>query len=226
MSRTILCLLIAATFVSAAARADTIIMKNGETLEGKELSRDNASLELEVKFGTVRVPLDKILRIEVETPEQAEAREAKEAEEKEYAAQMKEEGKVLYKGEWMEEKEKIAAEKKVAAAKKKKADERAAAKKKAEELAAKKKAEEEKRLAELQKQQQRLDDDWDARDARFAERHGGRNGRGGRNNNNYNNNYNNNNSRYNDYNPYRGSSVLGGNIDQMIQNYTRGGGRR
>jgi len=136
----------------ASLRADTVVMKGGQTLEGEVVSEDEKGIELKVEVGTMRVPKSRILRIEEDTPEKIAERENKAADERELAEQMKEEGKVKYKGKWVTEDEKKAAEDKVAAAKKKKEQERAAAKKKADEEA-KRKAEEDKRFAQQQQQQ-------------------------------------------------------------------------
>ena len=73
------------------------------------------------------IPKNKILRLEVDTPEMIAAREQKEAEAKELAEKMRAEGKVLYKGKWVTEAEKAADEAKLAEAKKKRDEARAAA---------------------------------------------------------------------------------------------------
>jgi hypothetical protein len=141
-------LAVCALLFSGFVFADTVILNNGQQLEGKVLKRTEAGIELQVAFGTMFVSADKILRIEADTPEAVAAREKKTQAEREFAAKMREEGKVEHKGRWVTEKEKAAEEEKLAAAKKKKDEERAAAKKKAEEaLAAKKKADEERQLA-------------------------------------------------------------------------------
>jgi len=137
----------------AFLRADTVVMKSGQTIDGKIISEDDRAIELEVEYGTMRVPRSRILRIEEDTPEKIKEREDKAAEQQELADKMKEEGKVLYKGKWVTEQEKKAAEDKATAAKKKKEKERADAKKKADEEA-KRKAEEDKKLAQQQQNQQ------------------------------------------------------------------------
>ncbi|HYF51280.1 MAG TPA: hypothetical protein VEJ63_17835 [Planctomycetota bacterium] len=139
---------------SLSLQADTVVLKTGQSMDGKVLKQDDNGIELEVEYGTILIAQDKILRIEAETPEMAEAREKKEAEKREFADKMRAEGKVPYKGKWVTEKEKKADEEKIAAAKKKKAEE-LAAKRKAQEEADKKKREEEERLAaERERQQQ------------------------------------------------------------------------
>jgi hypothetical protein len=142
-------LLLVSAFCAGVARADTVVMKTLEVIEGKILKQNADFLELQVEFGTMRVPTDKILRIEADTPEILAQREARAAAIKEQDAKAQAEGKVKYKGKWVTPDEKSADEAKIAAAKKKRDDERAAAKKKAEEeVAARKKKEE----AELQQQ--------------------------------------------------------------------------
>ena len=56
-----------------ALHADTVVMKTGVTMEGEKVGEDDLSYELKVEYGTVRVPKDKILRIEQPTPEEAAA---------------------------------------------------------------------------------------------------------------------------------------------------------
>ena len=127
--------------------ADTVVFKNGEALEGKIVKKDDKGVELEVEYGTMLVPVEKILRIEEDTPEKIKAREDKLAADKALAEQMKAEGKIQYKGKWVTEEEKKADETKLADARKKKAEERAAKLKKEQELAAKAKEEEAKAIA-------------------------------------------------------------------------------
>src|SRR5205823_12608140 len=109
-----------------------IIFKSGEELDAVIVERDEEKLKVQVDYGTMLVPLEKVRRIDPETPEKAEARAKKLAAEKEEAERMRAEGKVKFKGEWVDEDVKKAAESKIAAAKakKKEADEAAAAKKK------------------------------------------------------------------------------------------------
>ena len=132
--------------VCGAAHADTVVMKTLETLDGKVLSTNDDFVELQVEFGTMRVPLEKILRIEADTPELKAAREATLAQEREFAAKMLAEGKVPYKGKWVTPEEKAADEARLAALKKQKEEEK---KKKEAELAAKK-------AQELKQRQQAL----------------------------------------------------------------------
>jgi len=190
-----------------AVRADTMIMKNGETLEVKVLSEDGKAVEVEVvtdkaEHSVMRVPRSRILRIEEDTPEKIEARETKAAEEKDLAERMKDEGKVLYKGKWVTEEEKKKAEAKLAAAKKKRDEERAKAKKEAE-VAAKRKEEEDKRQQQdLARQNQNNNSSGNDRQDRFNQRHwrdgtefnnnqGGYSSSANSNRNNYSNNSNN-----------------------------------
>ena len=222
----LLCAALALTFT--AARADTVIMKTGQLMEATELSRDDKSVEFEVKFGTMRVPLDHILRIEKDTPEKIAAREKQEEADLELAEKMKEEGKVIYKGKWITEQEKKKEEEKAAAEKKKKDEARLAAKKKAEEESKRKKQEEEKRLADLQRQQQTQQNQFeDERAQRYMARHGGTDAY---NENRYDNNddrdVNRNRNKMNRYmnnnNSTRsGGGILNGNFDQMIRNNGR-----
>lgn len=144
-------LLLLSSLCAATARADTIVMKTLEVIEGKILKQTADFLELQVEFGTMRVPQDKILRIESDTPEIIAQREARASAAKEADAKAQAEGKVKYKGKWVTPDEKAADEAKIAAAKKKRDEERAAAKKKAEEEAA---ALKKKQEAELQQQKQ------------------------------------------------------------------------
>ena len=200
-------------------RADTIVMKSGLTMEGEKVGENDDSYEIKVEHGTVRVEKDKVARIEQPTPEELAEKEEKDAEEKELADQMKDEGKIKYKGKWVTEKEKEADEKKVAEAKKKKETQKAEAKKKMEAEAKKKKEADEKRLAEKQKaddlaaKQNQFED---PRAARFAARHSRDDQYNANNgyNNNTNNNYNNNNSMLN-------SLRNGSNLLNNYQQYGR-----
>jgi len=162
----------------SAVRADTMIMKNGESLEVKVLSEDGKAVEVEVvtdkaEHSVMRVPRSRILRIEEDTPEKIAARETKAAEEKDLAERMKDEGKVLYKGKWVTEEEKKKEEAKLAAAKKKRDEERAKARKEAE-VAAKRKEEEEKRRQQEMQQQATANSqlqNLNSRAARFEQQH-------------------------------------------------------
>lgn len=216
-----------AALVFSTAHADTVIMKTGTLLEAEEVTRDDSTVEFKVEFGTVRVAIDNILRIEKDTPEQIALKEKKAADAKELAEQMKEEGKVQYKGKWVTEKEKADEEKKVAEAKKKKQKEREESAKKAEAEAKKKKDAEQKRLADAQKANSNNNGGFDdVRADRFAARHGGSSNHNGRNGSSY-NRYNDNNNGYNGYgnNSYGnnyGSYVNTGAIDQLLGGYRRG----
>ncbi|HEY3322886.1 MAG TPA: hypothetical protein VGP72_20700 [Planctomycetota bacterium] len=163
--------------LSGVLRADTIVMRTGQIMDGEKLSEDDNSYEVKVQFGTLRIPKDKVLRIDPETEEQKADRERKAQEAEELAEEMKAEGKVLYKGKWVTEKEKKVAEDKAAAEKKKKAEKVAAERKKKEEEA-KKKAEDEKRLAQQQQQNllrngQLIDQRNEGYNARHNRSHGG-----------------------------------------------------
>jgi hypothetical protein len=129
--------------VCVSLRADTVVMKNLEALHG-DLVKDTPDwIELRVEYGTLKIPRDKILRIETDTPEMLAEREVKAAKEKEFTDKMISEGKVKYHNKWVTPAEKAADEKKIADAKKKRDEEVAAAKKKAAEaLAAQKKEQE------------------------------------------------------------------------------------
>ena len=193
--------------ISAPLFADTIIFISGEELEATILERDETKLKVEVAYGTLLVPLVRVKRIDVDTPEQAEQRAKKRAEEKEFAERMKAEGKVHYKGEWVDEEVKKAVDAKLAEVKAKKKEAELAAKKKEAEVAAKKKAQE---LIAQQKAQQ---------DQQTA-------------NNNFNNNYNNsNNSRNDRYNNNNNTINNGGsqnynnnNVNSAFQSFGNGVG--
>lgn len=148
-----LCLALA---TAGVLRADTIVMKTGQKLDGKIVSSNGETVEIEVEYGTMRVPQALILSVEQQSPEQIAAREEEKAQEKEHAAMMRAEGKVLYKGKWIDAEEKEEIEAKQAAEKKKKDEEKAAAKKKKDEELAKKKEEERKRLEEEQRRREQI----------------------------------------------------------------------
>jgi len=186
--------------------ADTVVLKSGQALDGKILKNDAAGIELEVEYGTV-------LRIEAETPELSEAREKKAVESRELADKMRADGKVLYKGKWVGEKEKKAEDDKIAATKKKKADE-VAAKRKAQEESDRKKREE----------NQRLTDERVKQDDQLAQQNGRRNARDGRSTRNTRANAG---DQIDDssferlQNTLRRAGVNGGQIDQVINNTRR-----
>ncbi len=151
---------------AASLRADTVVFHTGEELEGKILEKDEFTIKLEVETGTVLVPMDKVRRIDADTPEKIAEREKRKAEADDLAAKMKDEGKVLYKGKWVTEEAKKSAEDKVAADKQKKKEAADAAKKKAEEAAAKAKEEAAKLAAAAAK-----DPNQNSRENRFSRRH-------------------------------------------------------
>lgn len=185
-------LLCAATLATPALFADTIIMKSGQTMEGKILSSNGESVEVEVEFGTLRIPASMIKSVEQLTPEQIAAREEEKAQEKELVESMRAEGKVLYKGKWVDAEEKEAALKEIAEEKKKKDEAKAAAKKKKEEELAKKKDEEQKRLAEEQRRREQLANEngrYDPRAERFDRGRRNRNDDTATNNNSIDNSY-------------------------------------
>jgi hypothetical protein len=150
-----LCLL--SLLLCSALRADTVVMRNLEALHGDLLKETPDWIELRVEYGTLKIPREKILRIETDTPEMIAEREAKAAKEKEFTDEMLAEGKVKYKGKWVTPAEKAADEKKIADEKKKKEAEIAEAKKKAAELVAQKKKEEQLAL-EQEKAQEKIDE--------------------------------------------------------------------
>lgn len=127
--------LLFALFAMAALRADTVVFVNGRELEGKVLQRDENSIRFEVDSGVVVIPMSRVKRVDMDTPQQAEERERKKVAAQEFAARMKEEGKILYKGQWLPEEEVRAQERLVVA--KRKAREAEEAAKKAEEAARK-----------------------------------------------------------------------------------------
>ena len=156
----------AAVAICFTAHADTIVFKSGEAMEGDVLKQDEAKLQLKVTYagpdgadrtGTLDIPMEKILRIDKDTPEMIKEREEKAAADKELALKMKDEGKVRYRGKWVSEDEKKKEESKLADDKKVKQDKLAAAHKKAAEVAAAKKAEADKLQAAALAQQQKDD---------------------------------------------------------------------
>lgn len=171
-------LLLPALAMGLSLRADTIVFKNGQTLDGKVIKKDDVNVELEVKFGTMLVPVAKILAIEEDTPEKILEREAREAEEKELAEQMKADGKVKHKGKWITEAEKEQQEQKAKEERKKRDAAREQERKKAEQEAARKKQDAEKKKQELAKQyqqwvqQQQQQQQQDFMADRFNSRHG------------------------------------------------------
>ncbi len=154
-------------FSIASLRADTIIFKNGDELEGQVLEKDENALTLKVEYGTILVPMSRVKKIEADTLEKVEERAKKRAVAAELAAQMKEDGKVLYKGEWITEEEKKAKEDKIAAAKKKKKESEDEARKKAAETVTKAKLAAEQAAAQLSQNQATTN----TRDDRFSQRH-------------------------------------------------------
>jgi hypothetical protein len=147
--------------VAAGVSADTVVLKTGQTIEGTVISNDDKGVVLEVTFGKMLITQDKILRIDEETAESLAVREKDAEEKRAFAARMKDEGKVPYKGKWVSAKEKQDDEDKLAAAKKKKEADIAA--KKAQDDAAKKRQEAE-RLAARQIPQQPVVDNDNSRD--------------------------------------------------------------
>ena len=178
------------------ARADIIIFKNGDELDGNIIEKTDVAIKLEVSVGTMLIPMERVLRIDKETaPEQIEARRKKKEEADAFAKKMKEEHMVLYKGEWVDEDEKAADLKKIA-----------------EERKAKKDAEEAKRKAdELAAAAQKLKDDA----AQMANNNNNQNNR----NNRFNNNHNTMSSygQWHQQQPYGGGSSFGGS-----SNYNNG----
>jgi len=142
--------------LTGSLHADTIVMKTGQKMDGKIVSSNGETVEIEVEYGTMRVPANLILSVEQDTPEIIAAREEEKAQDKEHAAMMRAEGKVLYKGKWIDEAEKEEIETKLAVEKKKKDEEKAAAKKKKDEELAKKKEEVRKQLEEEQKRREQI----------------------------------------------------------------------
>jgi len=131
-------------------------MKTGQKVEGKVVSSNGETVEIEVEYGTMRVPAALILTVEQDAPEAIAAHLEEKAHDKEHAAMMRAEGKVLYKGKWIDETEKEEIEAKHAVEKKKKDEEKAAAKKKKDEELAKKKEEDRKKAEEEQKRRDQL----------------------------------------------------------------------
>src|SRR5437868_6638598 len=119
-----------------SACADIIVFKTGDELEGQILEKTDEVIKLGVEHGTILIPMDRVLRIDLETAEKAETGKKKKEGEAAEAKKMKEEGMVKYKGEWVTEEDKKAAEDKLADERKKK-KEIADAKRKADEAVAK-----------------------------------------------------------------------------------------
>jgi outer membrane biosynthesis protein TonB len=213
-----------ALLLSPAAHADTIFMRDGHTLEGRVLSSNGETLELEVEYGTMRVPVRLVEKIEAETPEKKAAREEAEAGKREFEENMRAEGKVKYKGGWVTPEEKAAAEEKIAEAKRKREEQKLAEKKKKEEEE-KKRAEEQRRLAEqAAREQERLAPENNGRDNGRADRFARNNDRRNR-NDNYDNNGNTSNN--NDYNRRTSTNnpnynrTNNGNYNNNDRNYNR-----
>lgn len=74
-----------------------VIFKSLETMNGQILEQDDSTITLKVAFGSMKISMDKVLKIEGETDDQKAARKAAE----ELASKMKAEGKVFYKGNWV-----------------------------------------------------------------------------------------------------------------------------
>lgn len=165
---------LAALLMTGPACADTIVLKNGQSLDGKVLKEDEHGILLEVAYGTMWIAHNKILSHDEDTPEALAAREKQAQAARDLAGEMRAQHKVLYKGKWVAEEEKQAAEQKLADAKKKRDEEHAAARKKAEEEAdaKKKKAEEDaQKLAAERQKAQSAEENLSAREKRLR-RHG------------------------------------------------------
>ena len=123
-------------FLTAGAlRADTVVFITGREMEGKVLHRDENSIRFEVDSGVIVIPMSRVKRVDMDTPQQAEERERKKTAALEFAAKMKAEGKILYRGQWVPEEEVRAQQEREALAKKR-AREAEDAAKKAQEAAA------------------------------------------------------------------------------------------
>jgi hypothetical protein len=157
---------LALLLTAAVSRADTIVFKNGEEIEGAVLEKDDIAIKLKVEYGTLLVPMARVRRIDADTPEQIEERKKRKDEAEEFAAKMKEDGKVLFKGKWVTEAKKKAEEDKIAAANKKKKEDAEEAKKKAQVAAAKAKEAADKAAADLAQTNAT-----NTREDRFSQRH-------------------------------------------------------
>jgi hypothetical protein len=212
--RTSALFLLVSILLPLAARADTVIFKNGEELEGKILERDEASLLLEVDCGTMVIPMDRVLRVEIATPEQLAAAKKK-------IADMKAEGKSLYGGKWLT-KDEIEEAQAANEEKKQKRDEaRLAAKKKSDEDAKQKKATADAQRKKAQDEAAKQQTAASSLKDRYTRRHD----QNGQNNNQYNNQYNNQTN-----NPYnRNNSYYNQGRNPVVQNqfynqqYNQGG---
>ncbi|GMV81661.1 MAG: hypothetical protein AMXMBFR7_28450 [Planctomycetota bacterium] len=133
-------MLLALLFAPSVVLADTVVLKNGQELEGEILKQDDDGIRLKVPQGMVYVERAKILAIEEDTPEKIAARERAAEEKRKFEEAMRAKGLVNFGGKWMrpEDQAKILADRAAADAKKK-ADE------------AKRKADEEKKTAEAAK---------------------------------------------------------------------------
>jgi len=68
MRRSILAILWASVVLVAAARADTVYLRNGRVLEGSVISEDGKVVVVELASGVVRLPAGDVLRIERTPP--------------------------------------------------------------------------------------------------------------------------------------------------------------
>jgi len=71
MRRCVLAILCAFVVLAAAARADTVYLRNGRVLEGSVVSEDDKVVVVELASGVIRLPAGDVLRIERTPPGEA-----------------------------------------------------------------------------------------------------------------------------------------------------------
>ncbi len=135
--------------LAPCAYADFVIFKNGHQIEGEILQEDDDSYLLKVDYGTLKVEKSKVLTIRKETEAEIELRKQAAEEKKRFEERMLRQGRVLYKGKWIDEDEK----KSILANIEKKKVLKEEARKKAEEAKKKAAMEEQKRREKLLKEQ-------------------------------------------------------------------------
>lgn len=195
-------LLIFGSILASPLRAETVVLTNGQTMEGAVIYQNADYLDLVVKFGKLRINLRKVERVEADSSEKAAERLAKTAAENALEEQMRSEGKVQYRGAWVALAEKLRIESEQAVAKEK-------IKRESIQATAIRKADELRQLAERRKHQ-------NAATASYANNRYGQNQRAGRNQSN--NSRNANRSQGTSRNQYSDGTSQNG---RFSNNYTR-----
>lgn len=94
--------------------ADTVVLTNGNKLEGTVVSQNEKGVNLRVKYGMLILPASKIARVEIAAKEANESREKADAADisarDEAIRKNIESGKVFYQGAWVTVTEKATAE--------------------------------------------------------------------------------------------------------------------